>query len=342
MTARHVLDVDDLSAGELDEVLLRAERWPAPAVLSGQGVAMVFEKPSLRTRASTELAAFQLGGHAVYVHGSEVGLGSRESVEDVARTMAGFHRVLCARVNDHGVLAKMAAALDDAGVEVPVVNLLSDRAHPCQALADLLTLYQTLAPGATTTWSLAGRSIAYVGDANNVCRSLAKAAVTVGMEVRVASPPGYGLSPEDVAAVAQVAAAAGRGGSLTVTEEPRAAAERAEALYTDVWTSMGQEGDAERRRRDFAGFQVDRALLEVAAPGAAVLHCLPAHRGEEIAADVIDGPQSVVWRQAANRLPTMRGLLWWLVSHERQADPGTRAVTVARPAGSGKPGEGPR
>ena len=334
MIARHFLDVDDLSPAELDEVLKRAERWPVPPALGGHGVALVFEKPSARTRASSELAVFQLGGHGVYVQGHEVGIGTRESAEDVARTMGCFHRVLCARVFDHGTLVRMAAALDGAAVGVPVVNLLSDRSHPCQALADILTLYQTLAPGATTTRALAGRSIGYVGDANNVCRSLVKAAVTVGMDVRVAAPPGYQLHDDDVEDARRLAVAAGRGGSVTVTSDPRAAADGADALYTDVWTSMGQEDEADRRRRDFAGYQLDEALLEVAAPGAAVLHCLPAHRGDEIAAAVIDGPQSVVWRQAANRLSTTRGLLWWLVEHEPGPDPGTR---VADPAVGDRP-----
>jgi ornithine carbamoyltransferase len=309
--ARHLLDVDDLTADELDQVLALAERADLPPVLAGHGVAMVFEKPSARSRNSTEMAAHLLGAHPVYIRGEEVGLGTREPAADVARTLACYHRVLCARVVDHAVLVAMAAALDEAGVAVPVVNLLSDQSHPCQALADLLTLRATLRGAAAN--GLAGRSIAYVGDANNVCRSLAKAALMAGMAVRVASPPSYGLAPDEVARLEALARTAGRGGTLAVVVDPAEAARGAEALYTDVWISMGQEAEAARRRADFAGYTVDQRLLGMAAPGAVVLHCLPAHRGEEIAAEVVDGPQSVVWVQAARRMTAMRGVFAWLL-----------------------------
>jgi ornithine carbamoyltransferase len=300
---RHVLDIDDLGPDGLDTVLALAEWDPArlPPALAGQGVAMVFEKPSNRTRNSTEMATVTLGGHPVYIQGHEVGIDTRETAADVARTLACYHAVLCARVVDHGSLARMADALDAASVPVPVVNLLSDRAHPCQALADLLTLRQVFGPE-----TVADRTLAYVGDANNVWRSLALAASMAGIATRVASPVGFDPSEEDVALVRSF------GGELVVTTDPAEGVAGVDAVYTDVWTSMGQEDEAAARRSAFAGFQVDEALMAGAASHAVVLHCLPAHRGEEISAAVVDGPQSVVWRQAANRMHAMRGLLAWV------------------------------
>ncbi len=303
---RHVLEVDDLGPDGLEAVLALAERDPAalPRSLEGKGVALVFEKPSARTRNSSELAVVALGGHPVYIQGAEVGIDTRETAEDVARTLACYHRVLCARVMDHTTLERMAEALDAAHVPVPVVNLLSDRAHPCQALADLLTLRQRFgADGARD------RPVAYIGDANNVWRSLALAASMAGIPTRVASPDGYGPSDGDVARVRSF------GGALMVTDDPAEAADGAGALYTDVWTSMGQEDEAAARTAAFAGFCVDEALVARAAPDALVLHCLPAHRGEEISAGVVDGPRSVVWQQAANRMHAMRGLLAWVTAH---------------------------
>jgi ornithine carbamoyltransferase len=300
---RHVLDIDDLGLDGLTGVLALAEQEPAhlAGILSGRGVALLFEKPSNRTRNSSEMATVALGGHPVYIQGPEVGLDVRETAEDVARTLACYHAVLCARVVDHGSLVRMAAALDAAGVAVPVVNLLSERAHPCQAVADLLTLRQVF--GAET---LARRSVAYVGDANNVWRSLAIAASMEGIPTRVASPEGFGPSAEDVALVSSF------GGQLLVTSDPVEAVSGVDAVYTDVWTSMGQEAESDVRRRAFLGYQVDTDLMEKAADHSVVLHCLPAHRGEEISAEVVDGPRSVVWQQAANRMVAMRGLLAWV------------------------------
>lgn len=296
------LEIDDLSCEDLQQVM---ELAGAPAntldrVLEGKGVALVFEKPSARTRNSSELAVVALGGHPVYVQGNEVGIDVREAAEDVARTLACYHSVICARVMDHGVLIRMADALSEADVEVPVVNLLSDLAHPCQALADLLTIRQAFG-------DLGGRTVAYIGDANNVWRSLSLGSAMVGVRVRVASPPGYGPDADDIGRIVRL------GGEIEVTEDPAEAASGADVLYTDVWTSMGQEEEVEARRRAFSAFTVDDELLGRAAPDAIVLHCLPAHRGEEIAASVIDGPKSRVWQQAENRMHSMRGLLSWLV-----------------------------
>lgn len=311
---RHFLDVDDLSCEELEAVLALAA-VPAPElapVLAGRGVALLFEKPSARTRSSAEMAVVALGGHPVYVQGAEVGMGVRETVEDVARTLGCYHSAICARVLDHGTLVRMAEALDtarsrvwpgpDDGVgvgDVAVVNLLSDRAHPCQALADLLTLRQVLG-------DLGGRRLAYIGDANNVWRSLAEGAAMVGMQISIASPEGYGPEVEDIARLGRL------GAEVDVTDDPAEAAAGADALYTDVWTSMGQEEEAELRRISFKGFTIDQRLMDAAAPGAVVLHCLPAHRGEEISAEVLEGDRSAVWRQVANRAHAMRGLLAWM------------------------------
>lgn len=298
---RNVLQVDDLSCADLEEVLGLAAAPPetVSSNLRGLAAAIVLEKPSLRTRVSTDLAITQLGGHAAVVQGAEVGIGERESPEDVARTLAGYCAVICARVIRHDTLVKMAAALDSSGTEVPVINLLSDVAHPCQALADVLTMRQVLG-------DVGGRTLCYVGDANNTFRSLALAASMVGMHVRIASPDGYGPDPDDLALVASL------GGEVEVTNDPAEGAAGADVIYTDVWTSMGQEEESELRRKAFAGFVVNDDLMSGAGADAFVMHCLPAHRGEEITSSVIDGPRSRVWLQAANRLPAMRGLLAWL------------------------------
>jgi ornithine carbamoyltransferase len=271
---------------------------------------MVFEKPSARTRNSTEMATVDLGGHPVMITSAEVGIGVRESAEDVARTLGSFHRVVAARVFDHQTLVKMRAVLDDGGWDVSVVNLLSDRSHPCQALADVLTILDEFGGGADLS-AIAGRRICYVGDANNVTLSLAQAALQLGIDVSIAAPTAYQLSAEQVRDLAALAAP---GSVLVQTEDPAEAAAGADVLYTDVWTSMGQEAEQEQRRRDLQGYSIDRSLLELAGSDAIVLHCLPAHRGEEITAEVVEGPSSRVWRQVAHRRTAMRGILRWLVA----------------------------
>lgn len=299
---RNFLEVDDLSCDELEEVIRLSSVPPGEldGLLSRRGVALVFEKPSARTRSSTELAVVAMGGHPVYIQGAEVGIDIRETAEDVARTLACYHSLICARVTDHDRLVRMARALSEAGVDVPVVNLLSDSAHPCQALADLLTMRQVFG-------EVGGRTVAYIGDANNVWRSLSLTCAMAGVRMRIASPDGYGPDTDDLERVVRL------GGELDVTDNPAEAAAGADVLYTDVWTSMGQEEEAETRRKAFAGFTVDDELLSRAAADAVVLHCLPAHRGEEVSASVIDGPRSRVWQQGANRLHVMRGLLAWIV-----------------------------
>ena len=288
---RHLLDIDDLTTDDLVELLDRAERASLPTNLDKQGVALIFEKPSARTRNATEMAVVQLGGHPITIRGDEIGMDVRESVEDVTRTLASYHAIIAARVFEHATLERMSAVSP-----VPVVNLLSDLAHPRQALADMLTLRQEFG-------SLDGRTIAWVGDANNVCRSLAIAGAKLGMRVRIAAPPEYGFSDDELDALAAA------GAHPELLARPDAAVKGADAVVTDTWVSMGQEAEAGERHSDFEGFTVDGALFDTAAPHAVFLHCLPAHRGEEVTAEVIDGPQSRVWRAAANRMHTARAVM---------------------------------
>ena len=290
------LEVDDLTPAQFAAVLDSAACWKrepsqVPRVLDGKGAALLFEKPSARTRTSTEMAVVGLGGHPVYIRPEEVGLGVRESVADVARTLACYCAVIAARVFDHSTLEVMAQSVD-----VPVVNLLSDRAHPCQALADFLTLGELLG-------DLEGRRLVFVGDGNNVAASLAYAAALSGVELTVASPVGYELDETTVERARNL------GGTIELTFDPFEAVVGADAVYTDVWTSMGQEDEAAVRRAAFAGYAVDEALMAAAGEQAWFLHCLPAHRGEEVTAGVIDGPRSAVWQQAANRMDAARALL---------------------------------
>lgn len=297
---RHLLEVDDLSRSELLEVLACGAAPVSPKCLEGQGMALLFEKPSARTRNSMEMAVVQLGGHPLTIRPDEVGLDVRETVEDVTRTLCGYHSIIGARVFEHSKLERMVGVSS-----VPVVNMLSDEAHPLQALADILTLADEFGGVA----GLAGRSLAYVGDGNNVARSLALAAGMVGMSVRIATPAGYELSQSDLARI--VAA----GVDIDCTRDPVAAVAGADAVYTDVWTSMGQEAEAVRRRAEFAGFTVDDDLMSGTSAESIFLHCLPAHRGEEVSDEVLEGPRSRVWRQATNRMHAARGALVWLMEH---------------------------
>jgi ornithine carbamoyltransferase len=280
---RHLLAIRDLAADDL-RAILELSQGPAPRVLQDKGVALYFEKPSARTRNSMEMAAAQLGGHPVYLQPAELGIGTRESVEDVTRTLACYHAIVAARVFDHALLEQMAA-LNTA----PVLNMLSATDHPLQALADLLTIQQLLG-------RLEGVRVAFVGEAHNVARSLAEGCAKLGAEFVIASPPGYGFSGEDVKQVS----------------DPAEAVEGADIVYTDVWVSMGDE-DSDEKRAAFAPYQVDEALMD-RAPDARFLHCLPAHRGEEVTAAVIDGPRCAVWRQAENRMHSARGAMLWMLS----------------------------
>ena len=288
---KDLLRIADLARMDFAEILALSESEDLGRPLDGKGVALVFQKPSARTRNSMEMAVVQLGGHPVYIQKEEVGLGTRETAEDVARTLACYHAIIAARVTDHRDLDAVAAATD-----TPVLNMLSDTDHPLQALADLLTVKQLLG-------TIEGARIAYIGDANNVCRSLAEACALTGAELIVASPQGYGLEtvmetlPQGVRQVA----------------DPAEAVAGARIVYTDVWVSMGQDAEAAERLRAFAAYQVDAALM-ARSDDAWFLHCLPARRGEEVSSDVIDGPRSAVWRQAENRMHTARGALAWMMA----------------------------
>lgn len=309
---RHLLEIDDLTTDELWRVLALTADPAPPQVLKGRGMALLFEKPSARTRSSMELAVFQLGGHPVYIQSSEVGLDVRESVEDVTRTLASYHACIGARVFEHATVERMATEN-----LVPVVNMLSDSAHPLQALADVLTLLQEFSGPDATYWpheGLEGRTIAYVGDGNNVFRSLALAAAMLGADVRFAGPNDYRLSDVDRDRLAAA------GVAIFETDRAIEAVEGADAVYTDVWTSMGQEGETVQRHIDFETFRVDEVLMGAAEPHAVFLHCLPAHRGEEVTDGVVDGPASRVWAQVTNRMHAARGLLTWLLSEADQGE----------------------
>ena len=292
---RHLLAITDFTADELRAILTLAERPELPQALAGRGAALIFEKPSNRTRQSMEMAVFQLGGHPVYTRGEEVGFDVREPVEDIARVMAGYHALLAARVFSHEIVARMAAVSP-----VPVVNMLSDHSHPLQALADVLTMQQVHG-------SLVGLGVAYVGDYNNVSRSLGEACVMLGANLALACPIGYHADAAELERVNALGP-----GAVTQVHRPAEAVVGAVAVHTDSWTSMGQEAEKQKRSQAFEGYTVDSVLMANAAPGAAFYHCLPAHRGLEVSADVIDGPASRVVAQAHNRMHAARGALAFL------------------------------
>ena len=296
---RDFLTLDALSRAELDEILhlsatLKRElkaghRQP---LLAGKTLAMIFEKPSLRTRVTFEVGMTQLGGYAVYLTTTDFRLGERESVADIARNLERWVDVIMARTFSHATITELAAT-----ARVPVINGLSDLRHPCQVLSDCFTLLEHRG-------RLDGLRVAWIGDGNNVANTWIHAARAYGFQMTVACPEGHDPDAESVARVRRE----GRG-AIELVRDPRAAARGAQVVITDTWTSMGQEAEAQERRRKFAGYQVNRELLKLADPRAIVLHCLPAHRGEEITDEVIDGPQSVVYDEAENRLHAQKGIL---------------------------------
>jgi ornithine carbamoyltransferase len=301
--AKHFLEIIDHSPAELEGLLRLAAQlkleWQSGGnrpVLAGKSLGMIFMKPSLRTRVSFDVAMRHLGGGALYLGPDEIGLGKRESIADVARVLGGMTQGIMARVFDPAHITELAR-----WSPVPVINGLSDHSHPCQALADVLTLQEHFG-------TLRGLKLAYVGDSNNVARSLAEAALLLGMEVHIASPSGYQFAPDALSAVN------GARDRLHLTDDARAAVAGADAIYTDTWTSMGQEAETARRQAVFPPFQVNATLLAAAAPHAVVLHCLPAHRGEEITDEVADGPQSLLFPQAANRVHAQKAILVRLMS----------------------------
>jgi len=305
MSVRHFTSVAELSASELGMLLdlalrLKRDRRPANVPLRGRTLAQIFEKPSLRTRLSFDVGMAELGGQCVYLSPQEVGLGRRESVADVARVVSRMVDAVVLRTNAHETIEEFARYSS-----VPVINGLSDLSHPCQGLADILTVVEKKGP------DLRDVTVAYVGDGNNVLHSLMLAAALRSARIRVATPAGFEPDRRYVDIAERIVRESGA--SLDLGHDPIEAVRDADVVYTDVWTSMGQEQEYERRRRAFQGYQVNSELLRKAKPDAIVMHDLPAHRGEEITDEVMDGPQSVVFDQAENRLHAQKALLCWLM-----------------------------
>ena len=300
LRGRDLLSVRDLTRDELVGLIalatkIKREPLRYSQTLAGKTLATVFEKPSLRTRVSFHVAVHQLGGHAIDLGPQEIGLGGRESLEDVARTLDGMVDGIMIRTFAHDTVERLAAV-----ASIPVINGLTDFSHPCQALADYMTMHDCKG-------RLSGLHLAFVGDGNNVANSLIFGAALLGVRMTIASPPGYEPRPEVLAWAERHETV--RGTACRVVRSPEDAVVDADVVYTDTWVSMGQEAEAEERRRAFAGFQVTETLLDRAAPGAIFMHCLPAHRGEEVAAEVIDSPRSIVFTQAQNRLYSEKALL---------------------------------
>ncbi len=301
LSGRDLLSLQDLTAAQVEHLLKLAAQVKAQPkkfrrALEGKTLALLFEKPSLRTRATFQIGMEQLGGRALYLSPQEIGLGKREAVADVARNLSRWVEGIMARVFAHQTVVELAEH-----ASVPVINGLSDLVHPCQALGDYLTLREHKG-------KLAGLTLAWVGDGNNVAHSLLYGAARLGVEMRVATPPGYEPSPAVVKAAQQA------GGRVRLTHDPAEAVAGADAVYTDVWTSMGQEAEAQERRQVFQRFQVNAALMRRAKPQALFMHCLPAHRGEEVTNEVIESPNSVVFDQAENRLHIQKAILLALLS----------------------------
>ncbi|OIP27536.1 MAG: ornithine carbamoyltransferase [Chloroflexi bacterium CG08_land_8_20_14_0_20_45_12] len=295
---RDLLSVSDLSREEIEQLIEQAlaiKPKPPSHLLSGKVLALIFEKPSLRTRVSFDVAMHQLGGHAIYLPPDEVGLGKRERVSDVARTLSRYVDGIAARTFSHNTLHTLAEHSS-----IPVINALSDLEHPCQALSDLLTIYEKKG-------KLSGLTLAFIGDGNNVANSLFLAASLVGMNFYIASPPGYEIKPEILKQGKKLAASSAS--QIKLTKKPAEVVKGADIVYTDVWTSMGQESEAEKRRLAFSTYKVDNKLLDLAKGNALFMHPLPAHQGEEISTELLDDPRSVVFDQAENRLHLQKALL---------------------------------
>lgn len=304
---KHLLSIADLSADEVWQILHLAkelkEEWRKDGnkpILKGKTLGMIFQKPSLRTRVSFEMAMIHLGGQALYLSPDEIKLGVRESVPDIARVLSRYVDGIMARVFAHSDIQELAAYS-----RVPVINGLSDYNHPCQALSDLFTVWEKRE-------KLKDLKLAYVGDGNNVATSLLFAATKVGMDLALASPEGYELS-NDVVRLGQEFAAQ-RGSKIELVRDPAAAVRGADVIYTDVWVSMGQEEQTETRLKDFPPYQVNAALVAQAKPDVIVMHCLPAHRGQEITDEVADGPSSVLFDQAENRVHAQKAIVALLMS----------------------------
>ncbi len=294
---RHFLDITDLTSAELDAVIESANRSISDVgrPLEGKGVALVFEKPSNRTRHSSEMAVVQLGGHPVYTRGEEIGFDVRETVEDIGRILAGYHAIIAVRVFSHSTLERLAAVST-----APIVNLLSDHSHPLQACADVLTMHQHVGP-------VSSLRVAWVGDYNNVARSLGEAVCLLGGTVAYGCPEGFAPSKQELSRLAAL------GGNASHAVNPVSAVSGADVVHTDTWVSMGQEGDTDARRAVFAPYSVTEELMAQAARTAKFMHCMPAHRGEEVTAEVFDGPRSLVIEQGHNRMHAARAVFAFVV-----------------------------
>ena len=311
MLGKDLVSIADLSAGEISDALdlaleLKSGRRGLAQPLQGRILALVFQKPSLRTRVSFAVGMEQLCGHALYLSQQEVGLGERESVADAARVLSRMVDGIVARTYFHQHVVELAQH-----ASVPVINGLSDLEHPCQVLADLLTMREQRG-------SLRGRKLAWIGDGSNVVNSLLLAAPRVGLHLSICTPPGYEPADRILSAAADEAASAEV--ELEAVNDPLVAVRDADFVYTDTWYSMGQEDEREARLPVFRPYQVNSALMSAAAPGAQVLHCLPAHRGEEITDDLLDSPASVVWDQAENRVHAQKAILLMLMGQARRGD----------------------
>jgi len=295
---KDLLSISDLSREEIEQLIEQAlimKQEDTPFLLSGKTMALLFEKPSLRTRASFEIAMYQLGGHAIYLSPEEVGLGKREPVADIAQVLSRYVDCIAARTFSQETLQILAE-----NSSVPIINALSDLEHPCQALSDLLTIYEKKG-------KLAGLTLAFIGDGNNVANSLLLAASLTGMNFHIASPPGYEIREELLNQGRKFAARSGS--QVQLTNEPGEAVKDADIVYTDVWTSMGQEAEAEKRRLAFSSYQVDNELLALAKGDVLFMHPLPAHHGEEISVGLLHDPRSMVFDQAENRLHLQKAIL---------------------------------
>jgi ornithine carbamoyltransferase len=309
---RHLLSLLDLSPQELRELIAvtvqRKKRKRSETPLRQCVLGLIFEKPSLRTRVSFEAGMARLGGSSIFLSGQEVGLGVRESLADCARTLSQYVQGIVLRVFRHETIEEFARY-----ASVPVINGLSDREHPCQAVADFVTMTELLG-------DLSGRTVAFIGDSNNIARSLAIGCAMLGMRWHHACPREFRFEPDFYPGLQQQFPQA----VLQYFDEPAEAVRQADVIYTDVWTSMGQENEQARRRQAFAQFRVDAELLKHAPAHVRIMHCLPAHRGEEITDEVLDGPQSVVFQQAANRMYAQETLLLWLLGKLRRIAPASR------------------
>jgi ornithine carbamoyltransferase len=313
MPVRHFISIHDLSVDEVDGLfkltaLVKATPGKYSTALERKSLGMIFEKSSTRTRVSFEVGMVQMGGHALFLSSRDIQLGRGEPIADTAQVLSRYVDGIMARTYAHQTVLDLARF-----GTVPVVNGLTDDLHPCQAMADYFTLFEIFGD------DLRGRKLAYVGDGNNMAHSLMFGAAKVGMDVAVASPHGYEVKPHYLELAKEDAAAAGT--QVTVTNDPKEAVAGASSVYTDVWASMGQEAEQQERVKAFAGYTVDAALMAQALPEAVFLHCLPAHRGEEVAAEVADGPQSRIFDEAENRLHVQKAILLWLLGGASLAEP---------------------